>query len=558
MEDSKVDNIEPYKFKLTNTCNVGVNYNIDLEIIQEENAMSATNIATKIDEESKVVLKEDIKTTVEGETGDIYKIGSGTLEPHTSVEHSLRLWLDINAGNDAQNKTFKSKIIIDATQNQVAVYTEQILHGADPVISEDLVPVKINPETGTVTKANMEEEWYSYERREWANAVILTENGKNKNYQNNQTIEEDDIESYFVWIPKYRYKLWNLENYASTGIDTSQVHAIDIEFGLVNTTDDESIENHKECATPNKSGADGQCAVGDWMTHPAFIAFDTNGFWVGKFETSDAGGNKVQIKPNVYSWKNITVKNMFDTSYAYQRDLDSHMMKNTEWGAVAYLSHSKYGTCNNNQCTEIRLNNNSGFVTGYAAKTEPATGYNAYNSYENKLPTQDGNNTINYTNPASQVASTTNNYTGVYDMSGGVWEYVMGVIKGSNDTSFTFGSSGFSTTTFPFKTGEEKSQYYDVYDYNTSEVTYNRRILGDATGEMGPFGQKTYSSQTRKLTSWYDDDALFAYSTLPWFTRGGSNYYGTSSGAFAFIRGAGGAVADIGFRIVLAPKDNVS
>ena len=27
----------------------------------------------------------------------------------------------------------------------------------------------------------------------------------------------------------------------------------------------------------------------------------------------------------------------------YQRELDSHMMKNTEWGAVAYLSHSIYG-----------------------------------------------------------------------------------------------------------------------------------------------------------------------------------------------------------------------
>ena len=30
--------------------------------------------------------------------------------------------------------------------------------------------------------------------------------------------------------------------------------------------------------------------------------------------------------------------NAFNTSYNYKRDLDSHMMKNTEWGAGAYMN----------------------------------------------------------------------------------------------------------------------------------------------------------------------------------------------------------------------------
>ena len=54
---------------------------------------------------------------------------------------------------------------------------------------------------------------------------------------------------------------------------------------------------------------------------------------------------EVVIKPSVYSWRNINVSNAFYTSYNYKRDLESHMMKNTEWGAVAYLTQSKYGRC---------------------------------------------------------------------------------------------------------------------------------------------------------------------------------------------------------------------
>ncbi len=437
------------------------------------------------------------------------------------------------------------------------------LGGATPVIKEGLVPVTISNQ-GVVTKVNEQsKDWYNYCDKEWANAVILKEGVKTP--EDNEEINENDIESYFVWIPKYRYKIFNMEKYtdANGSLNENAAQTIEIEFGITDTQDGK--EN--ECTTPNKSGADGNCHKDYWMTHPAFTAFkDSKGMWVGKFETgykdatstteaeqhNEIATNKVIIKPNVYSWRKITVKNMFDTSYNYQRNLDSHMMKNTEWGAVAYLQHSKYGSGES-----VRINNNSAYVTGYAAKEEPTTGSGSYNNYE--TPTgglgTDGTYTINYKNPASQVASTTNNYTGIYDMSGGSWEYVMGVIKGESDSGYTFGSSGFSTSTFPFKTGEEKSQYYDVYDYNTSETTYNRRILGDATGEMGPFGQKQYSSQTRNISSWYDDEAWFAVSTGPWFYRGGPFNRGTGSGIYALTRPTGGVDVYGGFRIVLAPTN---
>ena len=81
------------------------------------------------------------------------------------------------------------------------------------------------------------------------------------------------------------------------------------------------------------------------MTHPAFLAFDTDnnitkGMWVGKFETgykdaksiseaekNEADSSKVIIKPNVYSWRDIQIANMHLSSYNYKREYDLHMMK---------------------------------------------------------------------------------------------------------------------------------------------------------------------------------------------------------------------------------------
>ena len=67
-----------------------------------------------------------------------------------------------------------------------------------------------------------------------------------------------------------------------------------------------------------ESGTTGNCSVGDYMTHPAFLSIPSKGFWVGKFETGYAGANnngeakantiesnKIIVKPNVYSWREI-------------------------------------------------------------------------------------------------------------------------------------------------------------------------------------------------------------------------------------------------------------
>ena len=460
-------------------------------------------------------------------------------------------------------------IVIDSNGNLNSVvrtvvvnsrYKESILNGTDPVLASNLVPVVIS-DSGVVTKASTASSWYNYENKIWANSVILKD--ESVVYKNGETIPESNIESYFVWIPKYSYQLFDLGNYSSLTSISDKTQEIKIKFGTSNTSDSVS----GECTTPFENnqgiaGSSGNCKVGDYMTHPAFLAFDTTGLWVGKFETGYDGAtttetaeinsvdtSKIVIKPNVYSWRNITVGNIFKNSYDYKRDLDSHMMKNTEWGSVAYLQHSIYGSV-----TSVRINNNSSYITGYAGTEEPTLGYSSTsingNRYESTSLGTDGTYTINYLNQKSIVASTTNNYSGIYDISGGAFEYVMGYTTGATTVG---GSSSITGLYSNFFSDNVYTKYWDRYT-STANTNYNNRILGDATGEMGPFGsEKDPDGATRYKSSWYKDHAHFAYSSNPWFGRGGYWLNGTASGAFAFADSTGGAYTSISSRIVLAP-----
>ena len=472
-----------------------------------------------------------------------------------------------NADGSFNNSSWKlevtniSGVTATCTLTFTDTYRETLLNGTDPVITDKLISVVIS-DTGVVTKADTSKEWYSYENKKWANSVILKD--ESVVYKNGETIPDSNIESYFVWIPKYSYQLFDLGNYSSLTSISNKTQEIKIKFGTSNTSD--SISG--ECTTPFENnqgiaGSSGNCKVGNYMTHPAFLSFDTNGLWVGKFETGYDGAtttaaaqvnsvdtSKIIIKPNVYSWRNINVGNMFKNSYDYQRELDSHMMKNTEWGSVAYLQHSKYGSG-----ASVRINNNSAHITGYAGTEEPTLGYaggtsTAGNRIESTALGVDATYSVNYLNSKSLVASTTNNYSGIYDMSGGAWEYVMGYTTGATTVG---GSSGITSLYPNFFSNSAYSKYWDRYT-STVNTNYNNRILGDATGEMGPFGsEKDSDNNTRYKSSWYKDHAWFANYSGNLLLRGGGWHDGTSTGVFAFNGNSGGTNTNISFRIVLAP-----
>ena len=467
-------------------------------------------------------------------------------------------------------------------------YIDRELNGADPELSSKLIPIVINEENGLVTRASEKEKWYDYRAQKWANAVILRSGVEDPG--ENEPIEERDIESYFVWIPRYRYQIFDEGNYNGLTTKTNKEQIINVIF----ETKDEEVQNGSK--------------QGEWLTHPAFTSFNTNGIWVGKFETGYDGAertqaaeinpsdeaasieaaNKVIIKPNVYSWRSIQVAKAYIVGLHYEESLKSHMMKNSEWGAVAYLQHSVYGSHES-----VRINNNSNYLTGYAAKYEPTTGYtgtnelcsntpDACNEYGGvSSPGADGEYNTNYFNKASVVASTTGNYSGIYDMSGGSWETMMagmddnstgdghtGKLSSGRHNAYNSGFIGKLTCPECNDSGVEinhnisevtvgielptDERYYDKYDYSTSYVTYNRGFLGDATKEMGPFQSIRNLTISRNIDSWYNNEAWIVYSAQPWFIRGGDFGFGSSAGMFDFTHAYGTTLTNYSFRIVLA------
>ena len=434
-----------------------------------------------------------------------------------------------------------ARITLVKADKPIKKYKEAILNGTDPVLKDNLIPIKIAND-GTVSKADISKEWYSYANKEWANAIILKD--ESITYNNGETIPETNIESYFVWIPRYKYQIFDEGNYTGLTSIQDKTQTINVVFENKDTTPSNGTTK------------------GDWLTHPAFTSFDSNGFWVGKFETgydkatsttaaevNSVDTSKIIIKPNVYSWRRINVGNVFKNSYDYQRNLDSHMMKNTEWGAVAYLQHSTYGSQ-----ASVRVNNNSAFITGYMGTEEPTKGYSSSsidgNRYETTALGKDGKYTINYLNSKSTVASTTGNKTGIYDMSGGSWEYVVGYTTGASTVG---GKSGITSIYQDFFTNSIYTKYWDKYT-STTNTQFNNRILGDATGEMGPFGSENDPDGVgRYKSSWYKGLAGFANTTSPWFERGGGSLLGTEAGVFAFSFASGITNSRYSFRIILTP-----
>jgi len=533
---------EKFNFSLVNNEDEELEYTIYLVEEPQEKKTPSSAIRYYYSRDIGNIEKVRGMVDQQDEEGNFY-LETGEIPANTTYNYEFCLWLGYDSDNSVMGTTYSIHLEVEVVQD-LTPYTDLVLNGADPVLSPKLVPVLIKND-GTVTKADTQEEWYNYSNKEWANAVVLTDTSIK--YKIGDTIPESNIESYFVWIPRYKYKIFNMGNYSSlTSLSNTAVQTIEVVFET------------KDIPVSTAS------AVGEWHSHPAFQAFDTNGFWVGKFEsgyngatsttaaevnTSDA--SKLIIKPNVYSWRNITVGNAFKAAYDYMRNEESHMMKNTEWGAVAFLQHSDYGSR-----SSVRVNNNSAYITGYAATVETTLGYNNGTSISGNLIeatalNKDGTNTKMYNTTTGYTASTTNNISGVYDMSGGAHEYMMAYNQSSSSVG---GSSGLTSIYGDFFTSTDWEKYYDKYK-STSETLYSNRILGDATGEMGPYGNVTDpDGSARHRTSWYGDYAYFVTAASPWFYRGGDWYFGVGAGAFAFNNHTGGVNNSLSFRIVLTPS----
>ena len=337
----------------------------------------------------------------------------------------------------------------------------------------------------------------------------------------NAEVTIDNVKSYFVWIPRYAYRIiyfdtkTNKEAYLTSG-DTSGIIGYSDSRGIVDK-DGKKVDGVASTTSIN---------VGDYFrVHPAFINDSSNnyesggwneelpGIWVGKYESSlvnketpdtaitsgtdiivDSTNNTdkaISVRPGMSSWRNCTIGNMYTSAKAYSTNLNSHMLKNSEWGAVAYLTESKYGR----NGTEVDMNNES-FITAMG-------------------------------DIGNVGQSSTGNETGIYDLRGGAYERVAAYYTGGNATYLNNGSSLVDET--------DKKM---VTAYTGTNVSTDYK-LGDATYET---------------KNWHSDNANFVNSSSPFFNRGGLYSGASGSGVFYYDSSSGVANSFGSFRMCLAVK----
>ena len=502
-----------------------INYALAITNIEEGTTLKSDKVKIYLEKEGKVVNNFE---TNKGKTIDSFKnkyieglidsyaIYQDILTISNKTHHyTLTSWIDesyilpikneTTTTKQTNEETYKFKVKVVGVDTPITIEEKSTVSSLDtsganaPVLASNMIPVYYDETSDVWKKAdannkNSNYQWYSYEssgeyKGRWANAVTVKESNR-QTYLNatpGTTISMDDINTMWVWIP--RFNAVTPSNY--NGGTQASPGAIDVTFV-------------KESET----------AI-DAFT---FGTKQLSGFWYGKFETSHttlassttanslgctnetcSNANGIIIKPNVTSLRYNSPSNFFFASRSMEQpnnsfgfvstEVDTHMNKNNEWGAVAYLTQSIYGRCASSiACTEVGINNNSGYITGIG--TAPGT-------------SNTSSTTNTYDTTVGMEASTTSNIYGIYDMNGGAWEYVMGVYNK------TISSSGFASL--------PNEKYYNNYT-----ATYQGHALTETA-------------------YWYSDNASFVNLNLPWFRRGGYHSDGMKAGVFNFDDVNGGS-----------------
>lgn len=464
-----------------------------------------------------------------------------------------------------------------------------------PKLSQGMIPIKYVSGNWVITTED-DADWYNYVNSDgtagfkWAN--VMLSDGKYKvssaNYTTDgtTTVAEADLGSMFVWIPRYAYSINSYHTSADGEGKTQNITNVVFLKGVSNR--DSNGTEYYASYNPDSVTTGGKTPT---IVHPAFNfgGKALSGIWVAKFEagmaetlstsTNNDGNKTVKVVPNAETWRYIQVGNCFKASLKMQvsgnpygiSGADSHLMKNSEWGAVAYFAASQYG------------------------KTPTINSLYEYDNSSNVYHEYAGGK--DYKTNVSQ--STTGNVTGIYDLNGGAWEYVAAYYDNGNSILSSQGLESFSNNKLKSeyakywdkyevgndeKTiyGPDNSKLWDLDNSDTSKITatneirkritterYNlmKSIMGDAMYEVintySYYGKKsngdcdwlidTTATGAQYGKCYYNSDyALIGNCALPFLLRGGDWWNGSGAGVF----GSGGSVGDAtyydGFRPVLA------
>ena len=423
-----------------------------------------------------------------------------------------------------------------------------------------------NAEAGWVLAddKNEDNDWYQYLDTSGAdtiatvNAPILAEGMEAVKYEGEDNMDASTIStltsgsrwanavtkdgSMWVWIPRYAYRITSGYHQSGADInpDNPELGAGTIEIAFVDK-ENHFLDKSLRGQTILTGGVTDETytASNVWILEPAFEFGDEHltGFWFAKFEASNTDGYgeatgtanntnlTLQIKPNARSWTYISSLNSFSVCQQLRSEnnynnyfnnttnVDTHMMKNVEWGAMAYLAHSKYGL--NGQ--EVYINNYNGYITGLCGSTS------------NSNIAFDISNTFKYNSVKGINASITKNIYGIYDISGGAWDNVAACFNERNDLLTDNTEQNFI------------NKYIDKYDSSYSISKYGDGIYETSNGIVSPYDK-----------GWLRDYALGGNLTSPLLTRGGNVDFGYYGGKFAFSRSNGNAGSNSTFRPAIA------
>ena len=424
-------------------------------------------------------------------------------------------------------------------------------------LDKNMIPVKY---TGSTTNAQWtsvadpeaaNSGWYDYANKQWANAITVKPEALAKYRGFSKVVDQADILGFWVYIPRYRYKVLRY-----SGSDPAvPAQNFTIEF--------ENKQSTKAIPTAN----------GTWATHPAFTfgTKELNGIWFAKFETTGTTSQPT-VLPNeshisgYSSGMNNKVGNFYSPAKTlgtndpqnvggsgftttqnnhHLAKLSSHMVNNNDWGAATYLSASKYGAGYNG--VKLNAQNQTRYTSGGSSYGTTGCGPQSADNLSyygdgvgGAIDTQracaDSDPQRAYNGTLGQLASTTNNPTGIYDMSGGGWEYTASSYTSDLNSSST---SYFSQSAHP--------PYVNTYNFSDPNSCTFATCGGQALYETN---NGTNNSSTAQ---WNGNYMYFVTSSFPWFGRGGSYGLGSVAGLFYARGGDGNAYNNYAFRVALAP-----
>ena len=140
--DEEGRKLTPYTFTLKNTCSVSAKYSLNMEML-EGTTLNSNYLAVLVNNKDiKLLSSYNTATTVVDGSTESRTLDTGILAPNGSKDYSISIWMDksVTLSDDAQNKVFKSKVVVDAVATETAL--DKVIASVDttgkcPTINSD-------------------------------------------------------------------------------------------------------------------------------------------------------------------------------------------------------------------------------------------------------------------------------------------------------------------------------------------------------------------------------------------------------------------------------------